>query len=64
MDGERHRELLRRWRENEAELRRLLELPVGALDPVARERLLLEEQEQIRAELDADLVRVRRSPRR
>lgn len=60
MDGQARRTLLRQWRENEIELRRLLELPVGAVDPAERERQLLAEQGRIEYLLDLDMHQARR----
>lgn len=47
MNAQQRSILMQRWLENERDLARLAELPVGDLDPCERERILLAEQESI-----------------
>lgn len=58
MNQDKLRTLHEEWKRNEAELARLRELPVGVVDPAARERELERRQDEIEflvAQLDAEL---------
>lgn len=63
MDTERREILIRRWLENQHELVRLADLPVGEMDPCERERVLLEEQDNIGCVLALDNMRRQQADR-